>query len=75
MPPDSMIKRANEKKVKMWLTKDENGAYRLKTLEEVTKDGLQDKAKVRKMCYDIQSLDDIMTTIPQIRVTKYFIRS
>lgn len=66
MPPDAMIKRANEKKVKMWLKKDESGTYQLKTLDDLAKEGLQDKAKVRKMCFEIQSLDDIVS-IPQLQ--------
>jgi dual specificity protein kinase YAK1 len=64
MPPDEMLARANEKKVKTWFKRDENGKYKLKTVEELEKEGLKNKIKVRKMCYKIQTLDDVALVIP-----------
>ncbi len=66
MPPESMLKKASEKKLKMWFKKDEAGRYQLKTLEDLDRDGLKDKAKVQKMCFEINSMDEIALVIPQL---------
>ena len=66
MPPEGMLERANEKKVKMWFKKDSTGRYALKTLDDLAREGLKEKAKVRKMCYEMQSLDEIALVIPNL---------
>jgi len=63
MPPDEMLAKASEKKVKMWFKRDETGKYQLKTVEDLEKEGLKNKIKVRKMCYKIQTLDDVALVI------------
>jgi len=69
MPPESMMKNANEKKRKMWFKQDATGKYSLKTLEELEAEGLKDKAKVRNMCFEINSLDDVSKVIKKLQET------
>eukprot|EP00826_Nyctotherus_ovalis_P059565 TRINITY_DN8296_c0_g1_i10.p5 TRINITY_DN8296_c0_g1~~TRINITY_DN8296_c0_g1_i10.p5 ORF type:complete len:145 (-),score=46.07 TRINITY_DN8296_c0_g1_i10:843-1277(-) len=64
MPPEEMLAKASEKKLKLWFKKGKDGKYKFKTLDDLEKDGLRSKIKVRKMCYDIESLDDISLVIP-----------
>ena len=66
MPPEKMLTKSNEKKLKMWFKKGESNQYSLKTLEDLEKEGLKSKIKVRKMCYDIKNLDDISLVISQL---------
>ena len=66
MPSEQMIAKASEKKLKMWFKKGEDGKHCLKTLEDLDKEGLKGKIKVRKMCYEINKLDEILSVVPNL---------
>ena len=47
-----------------WWKKNNEGEYELKTMEDLAKENLQQGAKSRKMCFELNSLDDIASEIP-----------
>lgn len=57
MPPDTLISKGSIKKIERLFKRSDGEKYTLKTLEDLISEHRNDK--VRRMCFDIKSLDDI----------------
>ena len=57
-----------------WWKVNSSGQYELKTLQDLAQDSLQQCAKSRKMCYELNSLEDIPKVVPQLQKVRVFAR-
>jgi hypothetical protein len=61
------LSRGEEKKMaKLW-KKSSSGEYRLKTPQEMEEENPQHPTRTRKMCFDIESLDDIPGLLSRLK--------
>lgn len=73
MPPDSIMQKADIKKIDMYFKRDSaSNKWCFKTTEDMIASGLGSKAKTRTMSYNINSLDDIKTKILHLESVRYF---